>query len=432
MQIPELSQYNLTFRRKERIRPAPRILRHIRSSQICPLDFTKLMPRKTNKKVRVLVVFGTRPEAIKLAPVILEAERRSWAQPIVCVTAQHREMLDQMLGAFGIRPDIDLGIMTPGQSLHSLTAKIVDGLGRVIRDVRPHLVIVQGDTTTTFASALAAFYEKVPVAHVEAGLRTGNKLSPFPEEMNRKLADSLTDFYFAATEENHRNLVREAVSPDKIFVVGNTVVDALHQILRMNRKKKSFPNLPPCAAGVKAIVVTAHRRESFGKPLENICVALNKISRLDENVQLLYPVHLNPNVLRPARALLGDNDRIRLLPPLDYTEFVELLRRSHLILTDSGGIQEEAPALKKPVILMRQVTERPEGVKAGFVTIAGTDVGSIVNATRQLLVDSSLRSRLKSIPNPYGDGHSARRIITTIGKYRSSLLDRRALRETDR
>lgn len=379
------------------------------------------MPR-SDKKLRILIVFGTRPEAIKLASVIKEAGARPWASPTVCVTAQHREMLDQVLGVFGIKADVDLGIMTRGQSLHSLTSRLLMRLQSVIKEKRPHLVLVQGDTTTSFAASLAAFYEKIPVAHVEAGLRTGNKYEPFPEEINRKLADTVADFHFAATDENRRNLLAEAADPEKIFVVGNTVVDALKYILRENRKRKDFPGLPPVKPRSKTIVVTAHRRESFGEPLRNVCRALRRISESNPDVEIVYPIHLNPNVLRPARKLLGGAERIHLLPPLDYVVFVELLRRAYLILTDSGGIQEEAPTLKKPVVLMRNVTERPEGIEAGFVRVVGTRVDKIVSGTQELLDDPTLRSRLKSAPNPYGDGRSARRILSVIGRYRPSLL----------
>ena len=378
----------------------------------------------TEEKIRLLIVFGTRPEAIKLAPVVREAKGRPWAHPLVCVTAQHREMLDQMLGVFGIRPEIDLGIMTRRQSLHSLTAKILTRLQKVIAQTRPHLVIVQGDTTTTFTASLAAFYEKVPVAHIEAGLRTRKKHEPFPEEVNRQLADVLADFHFAATDHNRSNLIEEGTDPDRIFTVGNTVVDALYHILRENRKRKDFPGLPPVDRRKKTIVVTAHRRESFGEPIKNICRALLRISALDDSTEIFYPVHLNPNVQQPVRKMLGGNKRIHLLPPLDYVVFVELLRRAHLILTDSGGIQEEAPSLKKPVVVMRKVSERPEGVKAGFVKIAGTRVDAIVDTAEKLLKDPSIHSRLKSTPNPYGDGRSAQKILSIIGRHRKWLLSR--------
>jgi len=379
------------------------------------------MPRN-QKKLRMLVVFGTRPEAIKLAPVIHEAKRRAWAKPIVCVTAQHREMLDQMLRVFGIKPDMDLGIMARSQSLHSLTSKILARLQKVIQETQPHLVVVQGDTTTTFAASLAAFYGRIPVTHIEAGLRTWKKDQPFPEEINRKLTDALADIHCAATDENRRNLIKEGFPSDGIFVVGNTVVDALHYILRENRKRKHFHSLPRVQPKRKVVVVTAHRRESFGEPLKNICEALRRIVLLNDDVEIIYPVHLNPNVLRPVHGFLGGNERIHLLPPLDYNQFVELLRRAHLILTDSGGIQEEAPSLKKPVVIMREVTERPEGVKAGFVKVAGTKADSIVGVTQELLNDGSLHSRLRKTPNPYGDGRSAQKILSIIGRHRSALL----------
>jgi UDP-N-acetylglucosamine 2-epimerase (non-hydrolysing) len=260
------------------------------------------------------------------------------------------------------------------------------------------------------------------VAHLEAGLRTGKRREPFPEEINRKMADSLAEFHFAATDENRRNLDREGVDPDGIFVVGNTVVDALKHILRQNRKRRDFPGLPRIDRKKKTVVVTAHRRESFGQPLRNICEALRRISESREDVEIVYPVHLNPEVLGPVKNILGGNPRIHLARPMDYVVFVELLRRADLILTDSGGIQEEAPTLGKPVVLMRDVTERPEGVAEGFVKIAGTDTNSIVAASQELLADASIHARLKSIPNPYGDGRSAQKILTIIGKHRRRLL----------
>jgi UDP-N-acetylglucosamine 2-epimerase len=380
---------------------------------------------KADEKLKMLIVFGTRPEAIKLAPVILEAKKRAWSKPVVCVTAQHREMLDQMLRVFGIRPEADLGVMIRGQDLHSTTAKILTRLKKIIVQTRPHLVVVQGDTTTTFAASLAASYEGIPVAHIEAGLRTWRKNQPFPEEINRKLADSLADFHFAATDENRRNLIREGMSADRIFVVGNTVVDAFRHILRENRKRKQFPGLPRVDSKKRLIVVTAHRRESFGEPLKNVCEALKRIILLNSDVEIVYPVHLNPNVFRTVHGLLGGSERIHLLPPLDYFDFVELLRRSCLILTDSGGIQEEAPSLKKPVVMLREVTERPEGVRAGFVRIAGTEIDSIVSHTQEFLNDGAVHSRLKKIPNPYGDGRSAQRILSIIGRYHAELLRRK-------
>jgi UDP-N-acetylglucosamine 2-epimerase (non-hydrolysing) len=373
-----------------------------------------------SQRLKVLVVFGTRPEAIKLAPVIQEMRKRSWALPVVCVTGQHREMVDQMVRVFDIAPDLDLNVMTRRQSLHSITAKILMRMREALQEVKPHLVMVQGDTTTTFAASLAAFYEKLPVAHIEAGLRTLNRFEPFPEEMNRRLADSLAEFHFAATEMNRRNLLKEGIAPERIFVVGNTVVDALRQILKYNRKRTHFPDLPDLP-GKKIIAVTAHRRESFGKPLENICRALLEILELDNLIEIIYPVHLNPNVSGPVRKLLAGNKRIHLLPPLDYFSFIELLSRSELILTDSGGVQEEAPTLRKPVLLLRNVTERPEGVKAGFVRIVGTDTKKIVKAAQDTLKNPN-RSQLVSARNPYGDGHSAQRIVTIIGQRRNELL----------
>jgi UDP-N-acetylglucosamine 2-epimerase (non-hydrolysing) len=402
-------------------RPAT-VVRRTAIPEECPEE--KRMPR-IEKTLTMLIVFGTRPEAIKLAPVVREANRRGWANPLVCVTAQHREMLDQMLRVFGIRPDIDLGIMTHGQTLHSITSRILTRLQKVLKQTRPDLVVVQGDTTTTFAASLAASYEMIPVAHVEAGLRTGRRDEPFPEEINRKLADSLADFHFAATDENRLNLLREGADPQRIFVVGNTVVDALRHILRENRTRNRVVGVPRLDPRKKIVVVTAHRRESFGEPLRNICNAIRRISESNDDVEIVYPVHLNPNVLKPVKKLLGDRKNIHLLPPLDYVACIALLSRAYLILTDSGGIQEEAPTLKKPVVVMRDVTERPEGVQAGFVKMAGTRLEAIVRTTQELLSDNSVHERLKGIPNPYGDGRSAQRIMSILWRHRTSLLSRK-------
>jgi UDP-N-acetylglucosamine 2-epimerase (non-hydrolysing) len=375
---------------------------------------------KNRQKLKILVVLGTRPEAIKLAPVIRELRRRSWALPTVIATGQHREMVDQTLRVFRIVPDVDLNVMTRRQSLHSAAARILEGMRKPLRQIRPHLVVAQGDTTTTFAASLAACYEKIPVAHIEAGLRTHNRSEPFPEEMNRKLADALAEFHFAATEENRRNLLDEGVDSRRVFVVGNTVVDALKYILAYNRRRKRFPQLPDLA-GKKVVAVTAHRRENFGKPLEDVCKALLSILELDKSLEIVYPVHLNPNVSGPVRKILGHNRRIHLPPPLDYFSFIELLRRSHFILTDSGGIQEEAPTLRKPVLLMRNVTERPEGVKAGFINTVGTDVDAITNAVRGLLAHPMPPSYWRSLANPYGDGRSSQKIAGIISRYRFKL-----------
>jgi UDP-N-acetylglucosamine 2-epimerase (non-hydrolysing) len=370
----------------------------------------------TRTPLRVLLVFGTRPEAIKLCPLIHRMQEDPRFEVRVCVTAQHRAMLDQVLAVFGVTPHHDLGLMQPDQSLAELTSRAVQALDPVLRQERPDLVIVQGDTTTTFCAALAAFYRRIPVAHVEAGLRTGDKHAPFPEEINRALASRLADLHFAATEAAAANLRAEGTAPGNIFVTGNTVIDALLYVRegleagRVAASQWSFLK----AAG-RLILVTAHRRESFGAGFESICGALAELA-CRPDVQIVYPVHRNPNVQEPVRRLLGGSPRIHLLEPLEYVPFVDLMVRSYFVLTDSGGLQEEAPSLGKPVLVMREKTERPEAVEAGTVRLVGTRVETIVREANRLLDDPAHYEQMARRHNPYGDGRACERIVEILGK----------------
>jgi UDP-N-acetylglucosamine 2-epimerase (non-hydrolysing) len=362
---------------------------------------------------KIVVVIGTRPEAIKLAPVVLELGRyRAHFETRICVTGQHREMLDQMLRVFGLRPDYDLGVMKSGQELAEVTAACLTGLGRVLQQERPSLVLVQGDTTTTFAAALAAYYHRILVGHIEAGLRTGKKNDPFPEEINRRLATHLSDFHFAPTEVAQSNLLLEGVSPENISVTGNTVVDALlfTQARLAEEPSLAFDPLGP-TDGLRIILVTAHRRESFGLPFRRICEAVRALAEKRRDVLVVYPVHLNPNVQAPVREILDGLPNVRLLAPLDYVSFVACMQRAYILLTDSGGIQEEGPSLGKPVLVMREVSERPEAIAAGAACLTGTNPEAIVAAVSSLLDDPAYYKRMTSRPNPYGDGHAAARIV---------------------
>lgn len=371
---------------------------------------------------RVLNIFGTRPEAIKMAPVIKELERHpDDFTSLVCVTAQHREMLDQVLSAFKIDPDYDLDIMESGQDLVQITCAVLTGLKRVIEESRPDLVLVHGDTTTTMAAALASFFFRTKIGHVEAGLRTRNKFAPYPEEINRRLAGAIADLHFAPTRSARQNLIEEAVDPKTIYVTGNTVVDALFAALTAiendpslrDRFARQFSYLNP---EKKLILVTGHRRENFGEGFENICHALAEVASNQPDAQIIYPVHLNPNVSGPVHKILGnmEGSNIFLIDPVEYLAFVYLMNRSYLIVTDSGGIQEEAPSLGKPVLVMRDVTERPEGVHAGVVRIVGTKTARIRSSIESLLSDESEYQKMRSARNPYGDGHAAVRIAEII------------------
>ncbi|GAB3036263.1 non-hydrolyzing UDP-N-acetylglucosamine 2-epimerase [Bowmanella dokdonensis] len=367
---------------------------------------------------RVMLVFGTRPEAIKMAPLALQLKSMQGIECQVCVTAQHREMLDQVLSLFNLSPDYDLDLMQPGQDLYDITSKALLGLRDVFAQARPDLVLVHGDTTTTFTASLAAFYQKIPVGHVEAGLRTGNLLSPWPEEANRKLTGSLTRYHFAPTDTARDNLLKENVSPDNIYVTGNTVIDALLSVVdrvqtdqALNRSMaERFNFLDP---NKKLILVTGHRRESFGGGFEQICQALKALAQRGD-VQVLYPVHLNPNVQEPVNRILNQQADVFLIDPQDYLPFVYLMNRAHLILTDSGGVQEEAPSLGKPVLVMRDTTERPEAVAAGTVRLVGTDKEVILANANQLLDDEAAFEEMAFAHNPYGDGKACERIAKVI------------------
>ncbi|HEX9243924.1 MAG TPA: UDP-N-acetylglucosamine 2-epimerase (non-hydrolyzing) [Anaeromyxobacter sp.] len=362
----------------------------------------------------IAVVVGTRPEAIKLAPVVTELRRRG-EQTLLVSTGQHREMLAQSLAVFGLVPDAELAVMTPGQGLAELTARTVEGMTSVLVAPRPRWVVVQGDTTTAFAAALAASYAKIPVAHVEAGLRSGARYSPFPEEMNRRLIDQLSEKLFAPTPQARALLTREGFAPASIEVTGNTVVDALLAAReRVRVEPVAIPSLGAALAGRRMVLVTAHRRESFGDGLASICHALRAIVEADPTVVVVYPVHLNPNVDGPVRRILAGAPRVVLLPPVSYLQFVHLLDRAHLVLTDSGGVQEEAPTFRKPLLVMRDVTERPEGIAAGVARLVGTRTETIFAATMRLLGDPELYAVMASGSNPYGDGFASRRIVDSL------------------
>jgi len=372
--------------------------------------------------MKTLTVFGTRPEAIKLAPVLQELQKFTEIESRVCVTAQHREMLDQVLRIFEIRPDHDLNLMRPDQSLYQLTADALLSLESVIQRERPDVVITQGDTTTAFVASLAAFYAQIKTARVEAGLRTGNKYSPFPEEINRLLADHLADLHFAPTARAKENLLREGIPSETIFVTGNTVIDALQRVWARvkDRKLQEHFSVPAEIFSQierrekKLILVTGHRRESFGPEFENICLGLKKIAQSYPDVVLIYPVHLNPNVRAPVQKILKDQERVFLIEPLDYEQFVWLMGRAYLILTDSGGIQEEAPALGVPVLVMRKVTERPEAIEAGTAKLVGTDAENIFREAARLLEDRDAYEQMARAVNPFGDGHAAERIVKIL------------------
>jgi UDP-N-acetylglucosamine 2-epimerase (non-hydrolysing) len=367
---------------------------------------------------KVLVVFGTRPEAIKMAPVITELRRSSKLDLKVCVTAQHRQMLDQVLELFGIRPDHDLDIMVPNQTLDQLTGRILQKVGEVLDAERPDVVLVHGDTTTTLAASLATFYRKVPLGHVEAGLRSGSLFAPWPEEMNRRVASLATHYHFAPTPRARQNLIDEGFAKSSIHVTGNTVIDALLATVKRLRATpdqqatlaKRFSFLDPSR---RMVLVTGHRRENFGEGFESICRALRRIADMD-GVQVVYPVHLNPNVREPVERLLKNHPHIVLIDPQDYEPFVYLMERSYLIITDSGGVQEEAPSLGKPVLVMRETTERPEAVEAGTVILVGTDEDLIVAETHSLLTEDLRYKRMAQALNPYGDGKAAARIRAVL------------------
>lgn len=403
-------------------------------------------------KRRVSFVFGTRPEAIKLCPLVLAMQKHDAFEPHVCVTGQHREMLDQVLGVFGVKPDVDLALMEPNQTLAGLTARAIGAIDGYLAEHRPDLVIVQGDTTTAFCAALCAFYRKIPVGHVEAGLRTRNKYSPFPEEINRVLASRLADLHFAPTDTARASLLEEGVAEGRIFVTGNTVIDAL--FLALDQIKLNPPTvsglpefLQPAPAGERfaddrplcpMVLITGHRRESFGKGFEDICQAIARLARSFPSVHFVYPVHLNPNVREPVARILGNGrhettqaaadgirsgsspselENVHLIDPLPYLSFVAMLHRSYVVLTDSGGVQEEAPSLGKPVLVMRDTTERPEAVEMGTVKLVGTRADTIVEQVSTLLTDREVYAAMANAVNPYGDGNACPRIVAACAGF---------------
>ncbi len=366
---------------------------------------------------KILTVIGTRPEAIKLCPLVLELKSRpDQFESIVCLTGQHREMLDQVMETFGIKAEFDLNIMSPGQSLAQVTARATTGLDEVIGQAKPDVVIVQGDTTTAFCGALAGFYHQVPVAHVEAGLRTGNKKAPFPEEANRCLIGQLAEWHFPPTQMSQQALLNEGVPSERAIVTGNTVIDALLWI--RDRVEQNTPALPEGLEawldGKLVVLVTGHRRESFGGGFENLCSAIREVADAHDNVGFVYPMHLNPNVREPVSRILGEHERIKLIEPLSYEPFVWLMNRSTIVLTDSGGVQEEAPSLGKPVLVMRETTERPEGVEAGNAKLVGVDKQLIMSELNTLLSDEAARQAMADIRNPYGDGTASKQICDVL------------------
>jgi UDP-N-acetylglucosamine 2-epimerase (non-hydrolysing) len=374
---------------------------------------------------KVLIVFGTRPEAIKMAPLVKAFKSEVLLQTRICITAQHREMLDQVLETFNIKPDYDLNLMKANQDLYDITSRVLMGMREVLNDYAPDIVLVHGDTTTTFATALSAFYQKIKVGHVEAGLRTGNIYNPWPEEANRKLASQITTFHFAPTLTSKDNLLKENVDSEKIIVTGNTVIDALFHILEKitttplieheitnEIKLSGFANFPINQR--RMILVTGHRRENFGEGFINICNALKEIAILNPDIDIVYPVHLNPNIQAPVNKILSNIKNVYLIAPLRYESFVYLMNKSYFIITDSGGIQEEAPSLGKPVLVMRETSERPEAVDAGTVTLVGTDPKKIIQHAQLLLDNTAVYQRMAEAHNPYGDGKACNRIVSHI------------------
>jgi UDP-N-acetylglucosamine 2-epimerase (non-hydrolysing) len=368
--------------------------------------------------IKVLSIFGTRPEAVKMAPVVRLLQQTPGVEGRVCVTAQHREMLDQVLRLFDIQPDADLDLMRPNQSLSGTAAAVLTNLEPVLVQFKPDWVLIQGDTTTVMAASLLAFYQGIRVGHVEAGLRTGDKWQPFPEEIHRKIAGVVADLHFAPTELNRRNLLAEGVPDDRIVVTGNPVIDALNSIVSQPAPQATTRILQELGIGPgkkRLVYITAHRRENFGRPLEDICQALARLAeQYRQEVQFVYPVHLNPNVREPVFRLLGEVENIRLLDPLDYLPHIHLMKHATVALTDSGGIQEEAPGLGIPTLVLREVTERPEGVDAGTLKLVGTDPDCIVRSTRELLDDPKAHAAMARASNPFGDGHASPRIVQAL------------------
>lgn len=368
--------------------------------------------------IRILSIIGTRPEAVKMAPVIQQLAKTPGIDSLVCVTAQHREMLDQVLDLFDIEPDFDLNLMKPNQSLAQITAAIFTELDPILADLEPHWILAQGDTTTVMATALLSYYRRIKFGHVEAGLRTGDKFQPFPEEINRRVASVTADLHFAPTETSKQNLLRENIPASQIVVTGNPVIDALKQVAQDQTPQEIRQLLDSLGINdvVKSrlMVVTAHRRENFGQPLKNICLALKALAETYDDLEIVYPVHLNPNVQNTIYPILDQIPNITLLPPLDYLPMVHLVKHATLVLTDSGGLQEEAPSLGVPVLVLREVTERPEGVAAGTVRLVGTNAAKIIAETKRLLDSPTERQKMAQAVNPYGDGHAAERIVEAI------------------
>lgn len=363
-------------------------------------------------KIKVMTIFGTRPEAIKMAPLVKELESRSQIESIVCVTAQHRQMLDQVLDTFKITPDYDLNIMKQGQTLVDITTRALQNLNEVISNVKPDIVLVHGDTTTTLSGSLAAFYNQVAVGHVEAGLRTYDKYSPFPEEVNRQVTGVIADMHFAPTEVSKSNLLKEGKKEDSIYVTGNTAIDALKTTVKDDYDHPIFEKI----GNDKMILLTAHRRENLGSPMKNMFRAIKRIVEEFDDIQVVYPVHLNPAVREAADDVLGDNNKVHLIEPLEVFDFHNFLNKSYIIMTDSGGIQEEAPSLGKPVLVLRDTTERPEGVSAGTLKLAGTDEEQIYKLTKELLTSHVEYNKMSKASNPYGDGNSSKYIVDAIIK----------------
>lgn len=366
------------------------------------------------KKIKVMTVFGTRPEAIKMAPLVLKLKHDDRFEEVTVVTAQHREMLDQVLDIFKIKPDYDFNIMHKNQTLGDITAKVLLDMGKVIKEEKPDIVLVHGDTTTSFAAGLATFYEQTTLGHVEAGLRTWNKYSPYPEEMNRQMTDDMTDLYFAPTELSKANLIKENHNAENIFVTGNTAIDALQQTVQKDYHHDVLDEIKP---GNRVILVTMHRRENQGEPMRRVFKVMKQVVDSHDDVEIIYPVHLSPRVQEVAGEVLGGDPRIHLIDPLDVVDFHNLAKRSYFIMTDSGGVQEEAPSLGKPVLVLRDTTERPEGVKAGTLKLVGTQENEVKTEMLRLLEDQTVYEEMANAKNPYGDGHAADRIMDAIYYY---------------
>lgn len=364
------------------------------------------------EKIKVMSIFGTRPEAIKMAPLVKELEKRNEIESIVCVTAQHRQMLDQVLETFDINPKYDLNIMKSGQTLSDITTNVLLGMETIMKSEKPDIILVHGDTTTTFAGALAAFYNQIKIGHIEAGLRTWDKYSPFPEEMNRQMVDCMTDFYFAPTDLSKENLLKEGKNEDKIFVTGNTAIDAMKTTVNENYHHEVLD----WVGNSRMILLTAHRRENLGEPMYHIFRAVKRIIDEFPDVKVVFPIHLNPKVREIANEILGNCERIKMIEPLEVFDFHNFQNKAYIILSDSGGIQEEAPSLGKPVLVLRDTTERPEGIKAGTLKLAGTDENKIYELTKELLTNEEVYNSMSYASNPYGDGHASEKITDIIIK----------------